>query len=114
MRVRRQTWLIAAWFLIVFCWLGFFISKFSPIFQGVEQDLPITDKLVVIYGPLTFPLLGFVSVAAFVLSDVRFTNRWARWSLVVVFSVIILWAFKTLVTPRFGVLKEKTEASPSP
>jgi hypothetical protein len=99
-RVRKELWVIAAVFFIVFCWLGFAAARFGSLFQGFEefeQMLPITSRFVYEYGTIAFPLFGVAAGATFILSDVLFRNGWVKWVLVGVFVLFILCAFNAMV-----------------
>jgi hypothetical protein len=100
-QVRRDSWLLAVAFLIAFCCLGFFIARFAPIFRGVESELPAADRLIIAYGPIAFPLLGGIAALSFVLSDHFFRRQWTQWALIALYVPIILWAFSSLVAPKF-------------
>ena len=100
-QVRRDSWLLAAAFLIAFCWLGFFTAKLAPIFRGMESMLPAADRLIVACGPIAFPLLGVLAALSFVLSDRFFHRQWTQWALIALYVPVIVWAFSSLAAPRF-------------
>jgi hypothetical protein len=88
-RVRGTTWAVAALVLILFCWLGFAITKFLAIFQGLETRLPNDLRLVVTYGSVGVPVLGLVAAALILLSDLFRARRWLLLQLTSV--CIVLW-----------------------
>ncbi|SRR5258708_39568126 len=86
---------------MAFCYLGYFTAKFAPIFRGMEPMLPVADRLIVACGPVVFPLLGVLAAFSFVLLDHYFRRQWTQWFLMALYLPIILWAFSSLVAPRF-------------
>jgi len=101
-RARIDAWLLAAVFLFAFCFLGFFTSKFAPMFQDMESVLPATVRLIVVCGPVAFPLLGILAAVSFVLSNVYFRRQWPQLALMLLYGLTILWVFQSLVAPRFN------------
>ena len=63
--------------------------------------LPVGDRLVVACGAIVFPLLGVLAAFSFVLLDHFFRRQWTQWVLMALYVLIILWAFSSLVAPRF-------------
>jgi hypothetical protein len=97
MQIRRQSWAIAALFLIAFCWLGFVAMSFGALFKGLgEVNFPVATRFVVAYGPIAFPIFGIVAAAAFIVSEVRGRNPWVQLALIAVFTLLIIWAFSGL------------------
>jgi hypothetical protein len=96
-QARRESWAIAAVFLVVFCWLGFAAVRFGSIFEGIEVNLPIATRLVFAYGPVGFPLFGIVAAAALILSDALLRSRWMQWTLIAVFAIAVISAFRAMV-----------------
>jgi hypothetical protein len=99
MQIRRQSWGLAALFLIAFCWLGFAAVRFGVLFKGTEGFeiyLPMATRFAFAYGPIAFPIFGVVAATAFILSDVRGGNRWGQWSLAAIFALLIIWSFEGL------------------
>jgi hypothetical protein len=103
-QARRDAWFLAAVFLIAFCFLGSFTARVEPIFQKMEFTLSTVDRFIVMRGPTVFPLLGVSVAAAFILLEFYSRRRWIQWVLVALCSFIILWAFGSLVRPRFGLV----------
>ena len=101
-RARIDAWLLAAVFLFAFCFLGLFTSKFAPMFQDMEFVLPATVRLIVVCGPVAFPLLGILAAVSFVLSNVYFRRQWPQLALMLLYGLVILWVFQSLLTPRFN------------
>jgi hypothetical protein len=97
MQIRKQSWAIAALFLIAFCWLGFAAVSFGTLFKGLEINLPVATRFDVAYGPITFPFFGIVAATAFILSDVLGRKRWVQWALTALFALLIIWAVKGLL-----------------
>jgi hypothetical protein len=95
--VRKRTWAIAALFLIAFGWLGFAAVGFGALFHGIEVDLPVANRFALAYGPIAFPLFGFVAAAAFIFSDVLFRNRWVQPALIALFALVIICALRALL-----------------
>ncbi len=110
-QVRRESWLLAIFFLIAFCWLGFAAIRFGSIFQGFEMSLPGEKRFVVVYGPVAFPLFGVVAAAAFLFAGVQFHNRWTQWALVAVFVLLIILALRALLGSFFGPAIQVNPAS---
>jgi hypothetical protein len=101
MQIRKQSWGIAALFLIVFCCLGFAAVNFGALFKGIEGfeiNLPTATRFAVAYGPIAFPILGVVAATAFILSGVRGRSRWGQWFLAAIFALLIVWAVRGLFT----------------
>lgn len=97
MQIRRQSWAIAALFLIAFCWLGFVAVSFGALFKGLEEmNLPLATRFAVAYGPTAFPVFGIVAATAFILSEVWGRNRWVQLALTALFALLIIWAFRGL------------------
>jgi hypothetical protein len=112
-------WLvIPAIFLIAFCWLGFASAKFAPIYQGLEDRLPAATRFSATYGWFAYPLFGLVAALAVILADIRFRGPWVWWTVIVVFTMLVLLAFRSLLfsgvfmTPAIGANKscERTAA----
>jgi hypothetical protein len=100
-RARRDSWFVGAFFLTAFCFLGFFTAKLAPLFQGMESTLPAAVRFIVAYGPVAFPLFGVLAATSFVVSNRLFQRQWPQWALIVLYALIVLWAFGSLVAPRF-------------
>jgi hypothetical protein len=97
MQIRRQSWAIAALFLIAFCWLGFVSVGVGRLFNGLGKvNLPMATRFAVAYGPIAFPIFGIGATVAFIFSEVRGRNPWAQLALTAVFALLIIWAFRGL------------------
>ena len=97
MRVRRQTWAIAAIFLLAFCWLGVAAVKCAPIYQVLEVRFPADTRFASAYGAVVFPLLGVGAAAALILFDVFLQRRWVQGVLLALFATFLIWAFRALL-----------------
>jgi hypothetical protein len=102
-RIRGTTWAFAALALISFCWLGFAVTKFSTIFQGLRVPLPIDLRLVVTCGPVGLPVLGIVVAGLIILSDVFLRRRWLPTALACVSMIVALMVFRVLTTPIWAM-----------
>ncbi len=96
-RAHRETWAVAAVFLVVFCWLGFAAGRFGSIFEGIAVNLPAATWLVFAYGPVGFPLFGVLAAAALILSDVLLRSRWVQWTLIAVFAVAVISVLRAML-----------------
>jgi hypothetical protein len=94
--IRKQSWIIAALFLIASCWLGFVAAGFGVLFKGIEMNFPVATRFDVVYGPVAFPLFGIVAATAFILSDVLFRKRWLQVALTASFALLVIWAVRGL------------------
>jgi hypothetical protein len=108
-RVRKQTWALAAFFLIAFCWLGFVSVQFARMFQGFQVTLPLSVRFLTC-GPIAFPLIGLAAGGAFILSDVFLRNRWTRWALTAFFTLFIVWVLFSLVRTRIILMESSVRA----
>ena len=97
MPAHAKSWAIGAVFLMMFCWLGFAAFKFAPIYNGLEDRLPMTTRLTVTYGPVAFPLFGVVTAVSLVLADVFCQRRWVQWIVIAAAVVLIVCIFQSLL-----------------
>jgi len=97
--IRRQSWAIAGGFLLAFSWLGWAAVRFGSIFQGtgMEHSLPLINWFAVTCGPIAFPLFGILAAAAFIISDLMFRKRWIEWTMIAVFALLVIFAFRGLL-----------------
>ena len=102
-RVRRQSWAIAAVLLLAFSWLGFAAVKFAPIYQALEGRLDAGTRFALAYGAVAFPLLGILAAASVILSDLLLQGRAVQWTLIVLFVSLAFWAFQALVFTHFSM-----------
>ena len=109
MRVRRESWGIAAFFIIAFCWLGFLTFKWAPIFEGLWR-VPTSTRLVVAYGAVAFPLLGIVAAATLILSSMFLAHR-MQWVWILLFTLILIWGFRALFFSGGGGLGPAIKAN---
>jgi hypothetical protein len=92
--IRKQSWAIAALFLIAFCWLGFAAVATRALLKGMEVNLAGSTSFAVAYGPIAFPLIGVVAATALILSDVLVRHRWVQGALAGLFALLIIWALE--------------------
>ena len=100
-RAKIDSWFLAAVFLLGFCYLGFFTHRFAQIFEGMR--LPLTERFIISYGPIAFPLVGVFAAASFVLSALLSRRSWLQWMLIAFFALVGIWSFGLLVRPRFNM-----------
>src|SRR6266700_4515781 len=95
---RQVRWLlIPAIFLIAFCWLGFMSAKFAPVYHGLEDRLPLATRFSAAYGWIAYPLFGLFGAAAIILADILFRGPWVWWALIVMFTLLVLGVFRSLL-----------------
>jgi hypothetical protein len=96
-RIRAQSWGLAAFFLIASCWVGFAVTRFASIFDGLQVHLPVLTKLVITAGPVAFPVFGIAAAVALLLTDGFSQARWMLWALIAVFALCAVCAFRAVL-----------------
>ena len=105
MRIRAASWIIAAIFLLVFCWLGLAAEKFTSFYYGLGVKLPTTTRLVLAYGLVVCPILGIIAAISLVLTDKLRSGfgRLAQPALIIVYALLAANIFISLM-PSFGTV----------
>lgn len=101
MQVRAASWIIAAMFLLAFCWLGLAADKFALLFEDMGVAMPTMTGLVSDYGVIACPVLGIIVATSLVLTDKLRSGpgRWAQPILVTVYAFLAASIFISLVPP---------------
>src|SRR5438093_6221644 len=97
MSAHAKSWVVAAVLFIIFCWLRFAAFRFAPIYQGLEDRLPVTTRLVATYEPVACPLLGVVAAVGVILADALRQRRWVQWGLIAAAVILIVCIFRALL-----------------
>ena len=102
MQVSRQSWLLAALFLLISCSASYVIATCASVYDETN-GLPHSTELLINFGPVACPLLGITYSVAVVLTNGFAKRKWALWVLLMSYLVLMLGAFLTLFTPIFGL-----------
>ncbi len=106
MRVKAQSWIIAALFFAAFSWLGFAAVRFAPIFRGLDEvglHPSSIQRLFLAYGAVACPLLGIMAAVSVILSDALFRRKWLQAALVAALAVLVASIFGCCLFTHFGM-----------
>lgn len=106
MQVRAASWIIAAIFLLAFCWLGLAADKFASLFEGMEIPNPASTSLVFTYGLIACPILGATAAITLILSDKLRSGfgRLAQPTLTVIYALLAAAIFYSLLFTFSGAV----------
>jgi hypothetical protein len=96
MKTSKQSWILAALFLIGFCYIGYMAISLRALIKDLGIDLPSPTRFAVAHGPVAFPLFGIFAATAFIISDVFTHNRWVQFALTGLFALIMACALGCL------------------
>ena len=96
-RIRAQSWGLAVVFLIGSCWVGFVVTRFASIFDGLQVPLPALTRFVITTGPVAFPVFGIAAALALLVTDGFSQARWMLWALIAVFGLCAVCAFRAVL-----------------
>ena len=107
MRIRAASWITAAIFLIVFCWLGHAAEKFAELFEGMGLSMPTMTGMVSDYGMIACPILGIVAATSLILTD-KIRSGYGSWvqPILITFYAMLIVIILYAILPPFVTVTE--------